>query len=71
MNATIYSVIAVLAIGWALIDLTRREVRHVPKWMWALVIAFFIFPIGALLYFVLECTPIGDPEERGSGGAGS
>jgi hypothetical protein len=32
----------VLAIGWALIDLVRRDVRHIPKWAWALVIAFFL-----------------------------
>ncbi len=41
--------------------------RHVPKWAWALVIAFFIFPIGVLLYVVMERTPIGETEEPGTG----
>lgn len=67
MNATLLSAIAVVCIGWALVDLVRHDVRHVPKWAWALVIGFFIFPIGVLLYVVLERTPIGEAEEHGTG----
>lgn len=66
MSPSVIGAVAVTIIVVALIDLVRRDVRHVPKWAWALVITFFIFPIGVLLYFILECTPIGDQSESGT-----
>jgi ABC-2 type transport system ATP-binding protein len=39
-----------------LIDLVRAEVRHLPKWAWALLIAFMI-PIGAILYAAIGRVP--------------
>jgi ABC-2 type transport system ATP-binding protein len=37
--------------AYCLIDLARaRSVRHMPKWVWVLVILFISAPIGALVY---------------------
>jgi hypothetical protein len=58
MGTSVYIAITVLALGWAFIDLMRTEVQHAPKWAWALVIAFFIFPIGLLVYLVVERSPL-------------
>jgi len=49
--------VAVLGIVVALWDLRRSEVRHLPKWAWALVIALVSFPLGAILYLVVGRVP--------------
>jgi hypothetical protein len=33
-------------------DLSKSDVRHIPKWGWALVIALSV-PIGGILYLTL------------------
>jgi hypothetical protein len=43
-------VVAVAIVGAALVDLSRNDVRHLPKWGWALVIVFVSVPIGVILY---------------------
>jgi ABC-2 type transport system ATP-binding protein len=40
-----------------LLDVRRSEVRHLPRWAWALIIVLVTFPIGALLYLVLGRVP--------------
>ncbi len=52
-------VIALAAMAVCLIDLTRRDVRHLPKWAWALVIVLANFPIGAIVYLVVGRIPPG------------
>lgn len=52
-------VLALLGMGAAVIDLARRDVRHLPKWAWALVILFVSFPLGALLYVTIGRIPAG------------
>jgi ABC-2 type transport system ATP-binding protein len=68
----------VLLTAYALLlwDISQSEVRHLPRWMWALVVVLITFPIGALLYVVVgrvpaaERAPTTDAPE-GSGTAGS
>lgn len=47
-------VLALLAalIGWALVDIIRRPVQHLPKSVWALIV-LLIVPAGAILYLVM------------------
>lgn len=35
---------------YCLIDLQKSEVKHLPKWAWALVIVFVSAPIGGIVY---------------------
>jgi ABC-2 type transport system ATP-binding protein len=48
--------VGLLIIVVALFDLTRSEVRHLPKLVWALLIAFMI-PVGAILYATIGRVP--------------
>lgn len=48
--------IALLLIAftvYCLVDLRRSEVRHLPKWAWALVIVFVSSPIGGIVYLAV------------------
>lgn len=49
-----------VAIAATLVDLARHEVRHVPKWAWALVVVLVSFPVGVIAYFVAGRVPRGD-----------
>lgn len=51
----VWILLAVVAVAVAavLVDLARHDVRHLPKWAWALIVAFVSFPIGAIVYFVI------------------
>jgi ABC-2 type transport system ATP-binding protein len=53
----------------AIVDLARHDVRHVPKWVWAVVIVLVSFPIGVIVYFVVGRVPAGEaaapPAARG------
>jgi ABC-2 type transport system ATP-binding protein len=53
---TIAGVVAVVFVVAVLVDLVRGEVRHLPKWAWALLIALMI-PLGAILYAALGRVP--------------
>ena len=48
--------VAAVFVVVVLIDLVRADVRHLPKWVWALLIAFMI-PIGAILYAAIGRVP--------------
>jgi ABC-2 type transport system ATP-binding protein len=48
--------IGALVVLVALLDLVRSDVRHLPKWAWALMIALMI-PLGAILYATLGRVP--------------
>jgi ABC-2 type transport system ATP-binding protein len=52
LPAVVPLLVLVLALDvYCLIDLARaRSVRHVPKWVWLIVIVFISAPIGALVY---------------------
>jgi ABC-2 type transport system ATP-binding protein len=49
--------VAIVGIGATLWDLSRHEVRHLPKWVWALIIVLVTFPIGVLVYLVVGRLP--------------
>ncbi len=55
MTAAAIAPIAVLLIGWvvfALYDLSRSDVKHLPKWAWAIIILISI-PLGGVVYFLV------------------
>ena len=56
-------VIVLVAMVACLVDLTRRDVRYLPKWAWALVIVLVSFPIGAIVYLVVGRVPPGEPSQ--------
>ena len=64
---------AVLLVIYAglLWDISRSEVRHLPRWMWALVVLLITFPIGALAYLVVGRVPAAESGRSGSQREGS
>lgn len=48
-------ILAVLLIGWSLIDIARKPVQHLPKWAWALIVLLAI-PLGAIIYLIIGRT---------------
>ncbi len=48
------------AMAAALVDLRRRDVRHLPKWAWALIIVLVSFPVGVIAYLVAGRVPPGE-----------
>jgi hypothetical protein len=44
-------VAAVGFVGYCLYDLTRSPVRHLPKWVWALICVASI-PFGGIVYLL-------------------
>jgi ABC-2 type transport system ATP-binding protein len=51
--------VALAVIAVALVDLTRRDVRYLPKWAWALIIVFGNVPVGPLVYLLVGRVPPG------------
>ena len=49
-------VIAVAFVGYCLYDLSRSQVRHLPKWAWALVCIVSI-PVGGIVYLTVGREP--------------
>lgn len=45
-----------------LVDVARSEVQHLPRWVWALIVVFVSFPLGAIVYFVVGRVPRGRAE---------
>jgi ABC-2 type transport system ATP-binding protein len=43
-----------------LLDLARHDVRHLPKWAWAVVIVLANLPLGPILWFTLGRVPAGE-----------
>lgn len=43
-------------IGYCLFDLSRSEVRHLPKWAWALICIFSV-PLGGVVYLTIGREP--------------
>ena len=52
--------VVLAAIVACLVDLARHEVKHLPKWAWALIIVLVNFPIGAIIYVVVGRVPAGE-----------
>jgi hypothetical protein len=43
---------AIAWIAYCLVDLSRSEVRYLPKWGWALIILFSV-PLGGIVYLLV------------------
>lgn len=57
------AMLAVSAVAAAMIDLTRHDVRVLPKWAWGLII-LVAFPFGVLAYLVMgRSRPGNDPPD--------
>jgi len=59
VNAAAIAPIAILLLGWvvfALYDLSRSGVKHLPKWAWAIIIVVSI-PLGGVVYFLVGRDP--------------
>jgi ABC-2 type transport system ATP-binding protein len=56
--------IAVVLVVATLIDIVRHDVQHLPRWVWALIVVFGSFPLGAIVYLVVGRAP---REHAGSG----
>jgi hypothetical protein len=46
------AVLAVAFAGYCLFDLSRSEVRHLPKWAWA-VLCLVSMPLGGIVYLLV------------------
>lgn len=50
-------VVAALAwIAYCLVDLSRSEVRYLPKWAWGLFVVLSV-PIGGIVYLIVGREP--------------
>lgn len=45
-------VLALAFVGYCLFDLTRSEVRYLPKWAWA-VVCIVSIPLGGIIYLLI------------------
>ena len=45
-------VVAAAFVGYCLYDISRSEVKHLPKWAWALICIFSI-PVGGIVYLIV------------------
>jgi ABC-2 type transport system ATP-binding protein len=54
---------AVFIHAAVLVDLARHEVRHLPKWAWALVVVLGNLPLGPILYLTIGRIPTGEPAQ--------
>ena len=49
-------VLAAAFVVYCLVDISRNEVRYLPKWAWA-VICVISIPIGAIVYLLVGRDP--------------
>jgi hypothetical protein len=49
-------VLCVAFVAYCLFDLSRSNVRYLPKWVWALICLVSI-PVGGIVYLVLGREP--------------
>jgi len=62
MNSSLVAALIPLAIfivawiGYCWYDISRRSVRHLPKWAWALICILSV-PIGGIVYFLVGREP--------------
>lgn len=46
------AVLVVAFVGYCLFDLSRAEVRYLPKWAWA-VLCVVSIPVGGIVYLLV------------------
>jgi hypothetical protein len=47
-----FAVVAVAFVGYCLYDLSRSDVRYLPKWAWA-VVCLLSVPVGGIVYLLV------------------
>jgi ABC-2 type transport system ATP-binding protein len=62
--------VVVLALLATLVDLARHDVRHLPKWAWAIVVVAVSFPLGVILYLTIGRRAAGEHPPGVPSGAG-
>lgn len=52
-------ILALAFLAWCWVDISRRNVRHLPKWLWA-VICLISIPLGGIVYLLIgrDSSPI-------------
>ena len=45
-------VLALALVIWCWVDISRHEVRYLPRWLWAIIVAFSV-PFGAIVYVLV------------------
>lgn len=56
-------VLALAFVVYCLVDLARNDVRHLPKWAWALICVLSV-PLGGIIYLLVGRDPGGGPDSR-------
>ena len=51
-------VVALAFVGYCWFDISRHDVRYLPKWAWALVCLLSV-PLGGVAYFLVGRDPGG------------
>ena len=49
-------ILALAFVIYCWVDIARNEVKHLPKWVWA-IIAIISVPIGGIIYLVVGRDP--------------
>jgi len=54
-----FLVLALAFVVWCWVDISRHEVRYLPKWLWAVICAMSV-PLGGIVYLLVgrESAPI-------------
>lgn len=52
-------VMALAFVAYCLVDLTRSRVRHLPRWVWALICVLSV-PLGGIVYLLIGREPGGE-----------
>lgn len=46
------AVLCLLFLAWCLLDLSRHEVKHLPRWAWVVIVVASI-PTGGIVYLLV------------------
>lgn len=44
-------VLALAFVIWCWVDMSRQEVRYLPRWLWAIIVGVSI-PVGGIVYLI-------------------
>lgn len=46
------AILSIAWVGYCWYDISRNEVRHLPKWAWALIVVLSV-PVGGIAYLLI------------------
>ena len=46
-------VLGLAFVAYCIVDITRHDVRYLPKWGWILVCCLVSIPVGAIIYLII------------------